>query len=196
MKSLKNYKENWKWIDWEGVIWKGTILMLAVLLICGVVDIFFTYRLSPNEVSIEENIFSGVVKGPITYDDNASINKHFCVFWNAYKFNTKVKTLMIECYGNQKAGSFDIIHQDGVNVDYYPNNVVVSYQLNLESIRDMYINLDGQESTIQNAIKGGVYKLFSENNLTIENLQDTVDSVCNGYYAKIVDISYTTNINN
>ena len=199
MKSFKELKEDLKYVDGEDVFWGTMKIVCAIVLIlcvCGIVDTIFVYRLSPNEVAIEENIFSGDIKGPITYDENAMVNKHFCVFWNAYGFNTKIKTLTIECYGNQKAGSFDIIHKDGVDIDYYPNNIIVSYQLDLSSIRDMYINLDGKESTIQTAITGGVYKLFSENALTVENLQTIVNSVCNGSYARIVDISYTTNINN
>lgn len=203
--------------DWFGVavaLFCWFVIIAIILIFLGVIFVCpGLYILGPNQVAIEISALTGEVSSPITHIENGGMeNLHWANFfvYHVLLYDAKIRTIKIEHFGEQRKGSANIIANEGLDYEQWPNHAVIGYRLVPENLDKFFTTLSGKKmrvttlsklaitgdrrSTLEEMIKGLVFSLLSEGKLDQDELQSALDKKLGANIAEITSVDCTKKI--
>ena len=198
----------------DGSYWTGKgVTAVCVLVILGLIfalpALTGFYKLEPNHAAIEVSRVTGTVSSPIMYIENGgveNIHYRYWLFTRMEKYDTKIHTVSIQCFGEQREGSFSIFQKEGVDYEQWPNNIIIGYRLEAENLDKYYVTVS--ESSIrpdsfytsrrpvtEELIRASVFSLLTEGRLSRDELQSALNENLDGQeILEITSVDFTRKI--
>ena len=187
--------------------WIAYIITIGVIVgvIVGGIGVLGFYKLEPNYATVEISRVTGHVGKSIIHVENGGIeNIHhvWILFTRIEKFDTKIHTVQIDCFGEQREGSMDLFHKQGLDYEQWPNNIIVGYRLKAENLQKYYITAvipdswadNDRTPILETLIRAQVFTLLTKENLDKETLETALSNSLGGDFAEITSVDFTRKI--